>query len=106
MINLQLTTFERLMLVGWVGQQRVQGLLLIRQWIQVLDVLELSEAEKHAVGYVLHPSGQAVWNEAQRTFELELEDAQFALLQQALKAEWPANRLILQMLDKLEAETT
>ena len=105
MINLQLTTFERLMLVGWVGQQRVQGLLLIRQWIQVLDVLELSEAEKTAVGFVQHPDGRALWKEEGRTFELELEDAQFALLQQALKAEWPANRLILQMLDKLEGET-
>ena len=105
MINLQLTTFERLMLVGWVAQQRVQGLLLIRQWIQVLDVLELSEAEKAEVGFVLHPDGRAVWKEPERTFEIGLEDAQFALLQQALKAEWPANRLILQMLDKLEAET-
>ena len=104
MINLQLTTFERLTLVGWVAQQK-GDLRAIRQWIQVLDVLELSEAEKAEVGFVLHPDGRAMWEEPERTFELELEDAQFALLQQALKAEWPANRLILQMLDKLEAET-
>ena len=104
MINLQLTTFERLTLVGWVAQQK-GDLRAIRQWIQVLDVLELSEAEKAEVEFVQHPDGRAVWKESEQTFELELEDAQFALLQQALKAEWPANRLILQMLDKLEAET-
>ena len=102
MIALELTTFERLTLGNWVAQQK-GDLRQIRQWIQVLDVLELSEAEKNAVGYVQHPNGQAVWKETERTFEIALEYALFALLQPALKAPWPANRLILAMLDKIEA---
>jgi len=73
MITLQLTTFERLTLGNWVAQQ-TGDVRQIRQWIRVLDVLELSEAEKRAVTFVQHPDGRAVWADTERMWEIALED--------------------------------
>jgi len=97
---LDLTTFERMTLAQWVNQQK-GDLRKIRQLIKLLDKLELSEEEKRAVGWV-QVDNQMMWKAKDRVFDLEFEDAEFDLLLPALKAEWPADRVVLAMLEKLE----
>ena len=100
MKQLDLTTFERMTLAQWVNQQK-GDLRKIRQLIKLLDKLELSEQEKRAVGWV-QVENQMMWKDKERTFDLEFEDDQFDLLLPALEGKWPADRVVLAMLEKLE----
>ena len=103
--TLDLTVFERIKLLEWLGQQ--QGdLAAIRRALPVLDALELSEQERREVEFVEHPGGRMTWKDADRTFTIELEDAQFDVLTPALRAQWPMARPILEMLEKLESASS
>lgn len=98
--QLELTTFERVSLAQWIGQQ-TGDLRRIRYLIRVLDKLELSDEEKRAVGWV-QVEKQLMWKDKDRSFQLEFEDAEFELLSPALEGQWPADRFILGMLEKIE----
>ena len=101
MKKLELTTFERMALAQWVNQQK-GDLRTIRSLIRLLDKLELSDDEERAVGFV-QVDDRLMWTDQDRTFPLQLEDAEFDLLAPALEAEWQADRLILAMLEKIAA---
>jgi len=97
---LALNTFERMTLAQWVNQQK-GDLRKIRQLIKLLDKLELSEKEKREVGCV-QIENQMMWKDKDRIFGLEFEDTEFDLLLPALEGKWPADRVVLAMLEKLE----
>lgn len=102
MKTLELTVFERVQLLDWLGRQ--QGTLAeIRRALPVMDVLELSDEEKVQVEFVQHANGRVTWKDTDRMFALELEDAQFDVLKPALQSQWPMARPILAMLEKIEA---
>lgn len=107
MKTLHLTTWERTSLAGFIAQQR-GDLAQLRRFMRLLDILELDDEDRAAVGWKETENGQAAWVEAEHEFELEFEDADFDLLAKtALPFNgWPANRLVVTMLDKIEAAKT
>lgn len=108
MKTLSLTVWERLQLAGVLGEQR-GNLAQIRRYLRVLDAVELSEAERLEIGLqIVQQDGQPPqfrWREDAGEFNIELEDADFDILAEATHSydQWPANRLIVTMLDKIEA---
>lgn len=119
--TLQLTTWERTQLINLVATQE-GNVVQLRQWFQILDVLELSEDEKELVGWQrwqddgicphckgsLPGRGQQrfMWRDSAHLFDLEFEDADFIILSQAAMTfpRWPANRLCLELLDKVSSD--
>lgn len=99
--KLDLTAFERVQLVSWLGRQ--QGDVgYIRCAIALIDRLELSDEEKELAGW--RQDGDVIqFKNSEVTFELELGKSELLLLKLALQQKWPINRLILAMLEKLEA---
>lgn len=101
MKTISLTVFERLQLMGWLNQ-RQGDLRFLRRAMRVLDALELSEEEREEVGLV-EADGMLRWQDQERVFRIELEDADFALLAEAVGGKgWPVNPLILAMLERIE----
>jgi len=120
MKTLDLTTWERTQLVNMVASQ-TGNVAQIRQWFRIFDILELSDDEKKSVGWqewqdsancphcgnVLPGRSQQRlgWQDVDRTFELSFEDMDFVALMRAVTtfSHWPATRLCLDMLNKIEA---
>jgi hypothetical protein len=106
MKTLQLTTWERTTLALLIARQR-GDLAMLRRYFRLLDVLELSEDERKLVGWELTDSSNgniATWQRAEHAFQIELEDADFALLQNTAMSwdGWQPTELTLSMLEKLE----
>jgi len=104
MIELELTTWERVQLYAVLGAQR-GDVALIRRLIKVLDMLELTDDEKEAVGYEDISAGAAKWEKRDHIFIIMLEKEQFNLLVEIAKdfKDWPASRFVVDLFDKLEA---
>jgi len=95
MPKVELTTWDRLRLIGIVEQLR-GNVGLIRRAGRVLDILALTDEEKEEVG--LHQEGPVTtWKDRDRTFQLEMADDELALLKQALPSYdgWRATELSL-----------
>jgi len=103
MKQLSLTTWERAQLIALVNQQS-GDLTKLRRWLRVLDVVDLSEDEKEAVGWEDLADGRSKWEDGDRLWELHFEDADFALLATTAieYPRWPVLSKIVDMLDTLE----
>lgn len=108
MKTLNLTVWERLQLSNVLSEQR-GNLAQIRRYLRVLDAVELNETERLEIDLqVVQQDGQPPqfhWREGAGKFDIELEDADFDILAEVVRSyvRWPANRLIVAMLDKIEA---
>lgn len=100
MYTLILTTFERMQLLAWLNRQS-GDIGYIRRALDLVNKLELNPEEKALVGW-REEAGQLQWHDASREFQISMTEAELRILQPALQAQWPVNKLILAMLDKLE----
>lgn len=88
MKNLDLTTWERTKMAGLIKSINMPNSEIrmscnigtLHCLLRVLDVLELSEEEKNLVGWIPRPNGQFVWTNAQHTFNLTFEHADYEQL--------------------------
>lgn len=104
MKTLTLNIWERVQLTSLTAQQRGNP-QQYRKSIRVLDVVELSEDEREAVGYKETVTGGRLdfnW-EREQDFELSFEDADYKTLVTAATSftGWPADRRVGTLLDKL-----
>ena len=104
MKNVTLTIWERVQLTTLMAQQR--GFPSdYRRFIRVLDVVELTEDERKAVGYTATVTDGRLdfdWKQAQ-DFELSFEDADWKTMIDAVTSfsGWPGDRRVGVLLDKL-----
>jgi len=102
-MRLELTTWQRLVLYQIVGA--LEGpVSLVRTASKVLDVLQMSEAERAEVGYRELPGSGAAWQDPERRWEIEIADREAAaLLKRTVKGydKWPAGQAA-QVLDLAE----
>lgn len=103
MATFNLTALQRALLVKLIGAQAVQSIGQLRQADRLLDRLELSEADKAAIGWQALPArtekdaGDEVvvtagerWIHTDLRFEIEASDVQVGLLRGWLQvAVWP-----------------
>ena len=90
MKTIELTVWERVNLVGVARGQTAKDLDGLRQWLKILEILNLTEEEQVEIGLV--QDGQSFqWEDAERLFEMEFEDADYKLLKDVVKAksDWP-----------------
>jgi hypothetical protein len=81
---MELTTWQRTMLEQAVGS--VQGnVATVRTASQILDVLEMTDEEKEAVGLTDHPDGYKVWTDTEKTWDIELTDWQRKIARNAVE---------------------
>ena len=104
-MKLQLTTWQRIVLYQIVGQLR-GPVSLVRTASKLLDVLEMSEADRTEVGYRELPNGAATWRDPERRLEIENADREAAaLLRRTVEQhqEWPAGqaRQVLDLAEQL-----
>lgn len=104
MTMLSLTTFERMHLLAWLNRQ-TGDVGYIRNALNLVKKLELSPEEKQHVGWS-EEAGQVQWRDELWQFQVEVSEIELRVLQPALQARWPVNKLILAMLDKLELALT
>ena len=62
-MNITLTTWERIICFNAVSSLRGLDAGGMRKAAKLLDIVELNEDEKKAIGFVLFPDGTANWNE-------------------------------------------
>jgi hypothetical protein len=69
-----------------------------------MDLLELSSEEKDQVGWTDEVLGQASWDDSEREFELEFEDADYAHLKNIVLSNkgWLPSRPLGVLLKKIE----
>lgn len=101
-VQLSLNTWQRMTLLTMVNN--VKGdLRTVRKALKALDVLEMSDEEREAVGLVDHPNGAVTWTEATHRFELEVDDNTAAFLRQQVEAktDWPATVDVVDLAEQL-----
>lgn len=120
MKTLELTTWERVQLASYITRPDARANYAhLLKVIKLLDILELSAAEKAEVGWTdeasfiicpqckvsiqTSPDEASRWDNAEMTWELEFEDADYKLLSSAPSFKWAASaaRLLAPMLKKL-----
>jgi hypothetical protein len=105
-MNIELTTWERIQLLRLTYGQTGKNAGELRQFIRIMNVLELSDEEKRWIGFREMTDGGTEWDDTEREFELEFEREDFALLKARVDSftEWPVvgAQLIVNMLDKLK----
>jgi hypothetical protein len=104
MKTLNLNIWERVQLTTLMAQQRGNP-QQYRKSIRVLDVVELNEDEREAVGYEATVTDGRLdfdWKH-ERDFELSFEDADWDTLLAAVTSfsGWPTDRRVGALLDKL-----
>ena len=99
---LHLNTWQRIQLELLVGN--VKGAAsTVRKAVKLLDVLEMSDAEKAEVGF-RQEGGMMLWDKSEHTFAVEIKDGNLAAFLVDLvrqKTDWPANRHIVDLFDQL-----
>jgi hypothetical protein len=93
-MKLELTTWQRMMCVQALNGQ-VGHISMIRKALQLLEVLELSEAERAEVGMQEPAPGQWMWRDTARRWEVEVADRELAaFLRRAVEAfgQWPVGQ--------------
>lgn len=104
MKTLTLDIWERVQLTTLMAQQRGNP-AQYRRSIRVLDVVELSEEEREAVGYeATVTDGRLDFNwKHEWKYELSFEDADWKTLTAAVTSfgGWPTDRRVGALLDKL-----
>lgn len=101
-MKLALTVWERETLRSWLGSASKGNIAFVRCALRILDKLELTAEECKAVNY--RRMGNAVrWDDTEHVFALSFDAQEMAILRTACTWEgWPATRLHLEMLEKLE----
>lgn len=102
-MKFQLTTWDRISLLRMIEAQS-GDMKFVRQAGRLMDALELTEAEQTAVGMAQAANGVVTWQDAARTFEIEVRDADAQLLRDLFtKHVWPgvAARLVVALAEKL-----
>ena len=103
-MQLNLTTWQRVMLRDVVGLTR-GNVRTVRDALRALEVLDLDEAERAAVGYRDLGGGRAEWDaESDEKFVLVVpDDGALAVMRQAARAyeSWPV-AMAEQVLDLME----
>ena len=102
-MKFQLTTWDRISLLRMIEAQS-GDMKFVRQAGRLMDALELSEAEQKEVGMAQAANGVVTWQDAARTFEIEVRDADAQLLRDLFtKHVWPgvAARLVVALAEKL-----
>jgi hypothetical protein len=103
MKKIKLTTYDRVTLSLWLGGGSLKGnITQLRAIMGLMDKLELSKTEQASVG-MLNLNGSVTWKDTDKTFTIELDDAEVPLLLSALDHEWAATRRTLEMLEKVES---
>lgn len=104
-MNLNLNTWQRVQLELLVGA--VKGAAsTVRKAVKLLDVLEMSDAEKEEVGFRA-VNGGFVWDKPDHLFEIEIRDGNLETFMRELvkqKEDWPANRNAISLFDQLGIE--
>lgn len=105
-MKLEINTWQRVMLTAVVGQLR-GNVHLLRKAIKVLDILEMTDEEKQAIGYTELSTG-ARWDDTERRFPLEFDQEAITLIQQAIERfeGWPAEQaaLVFDLCQQLEMD--
>jgi len=104
MKNLKLSAWERLMLTRCLPQGGTLQQIAI--YLRVLEVLRLKEDEREAVGWQENPdAGTVTIQGATHEFDVEIEDADFAVLHQTSTQwdGWPTAPQSLVLKAKLDA---
>lgn len=101
-MTLNLNTWQRMTLLTMVNSVR-GDLRTVRKALRAIDVLEMSDAEREAVGLTEHPNGAVTWTEAAHRFELEVDDNTAAFLRQQVeaKSDWPVSADVVDLCDQL-----
>jgi len=107
MKTVQLTAFERLMIIDVLGG--VKGdLNTIRRAIKVAENIDLTEVQRKTIELEYTPAG-VKWNPKKAKkmdkCKFDLEDADFSFIKSKLntKDDWPADKRIMEMLDKINS---
>lgn len=101
-MTLNLTTWQRMTLLTMVNN--VKGdLRTVRRALRAIDALEMSDAEREAVGLTEHPNGAVTWTDAAHRFELEVPDDVAAFLREQVeaKSDWPVSGDVVDLCEQL-----
>lgn len=108
MLKLELTVWQRIMCVQTLNAQ-AGHISTIRKALKLLEILELNEEERVAVGLRELQPGQYMWTDTQRRFELEIKDRELAaFLRRAVEqfGQWPVEHAaeVLDLFQQLGAD--
>jgi hypothetical protein len=78
-MQLELTTWERIMLFQIVGGLR-GPVALIRNAGKLLDILELRDEDAEQIGLVITDRGVVHWRNQERTWQIVIDDRNLATL--------------------------
>jgi len=99
---LKLTTWQRIQLESVVGAQK-GPVATVRKAIKLLDIVELTDAEKAAIGFKVNDL-RFTWKDKDKTWDIDIQDKnlEMYLLQVCLAWEyWPINTEVLDLFEKL-----
>jgi hypothetical protein len=102
-MKFQLTTWDRISLVRVIEQQS-GDMKFVRQAGRVLDALELTAEEQHAVGMSGDGQGTVTWKDTAHVWEIELQDRDTQFVRDlAQRHAWPgvAVRLVSALAERL-----
>ncbi len=96
MKNVSLTVPQRAILISVANDQKC-GIDVLRKWLKIMDVLEITEQERKDAGMV-EQGGLLRWTQADAELpkKIEIEDDHFKMIVSAInnKNDWPVNRAI------------
>lgn len=108
-MKLQLTTWQRVILVEIIAALR-GPVMLVRNGMRLLDILEISEEEGQQVGLTVQGNNQLRWTNAEHRWPIEIADRELAaFLRRTVQSyeHWPVNRAadVIDLVDQM-SETT
>ena len=110
-MELRLTTWDRMTLLGLCNEVPSSGLRMLRMGLKFTDVMELDEEERRAVKFVDGPQGGGSWSNEKHEFDVVLEgDAlryyKTTLVRVLKRHKWQQSlaRFVLALYEKLGVE--
>lgn len=102
MYRLQLTTWERVTLLGCIPQ--MCPLVELPQHLRVVEILTLTGEEETLVGYTQLPNGSTRWTKTKLLFDVEFSKVDFRFLMKMVdnRKQWPRLDETLVLIERLE----
>ena len=102
---LNINTWQRVKLLDVVGNVKGPA-AVVRKAVKLLDLLEMSDADKEKVGVVKKES-YMTWADKEHRWSIDVADGNLeTFLRETVKGfdQWPANRDIVDLFDQLGIE--
>lgn len=103
-LKLRLNVWQRVTLVDFIGG--IRGYARdVRKAFKLLDILELTDAEKKAVGFRTPAPRVSVWDDHDVVYEIEIKDknlASFLKKKAAAFEGWPVSEHVLGLFEQLD----